>query len=160
MLDTARNFIPIPDILEANLILEKKITFTIDLFLQLIDSLSYSKQNVFHWHLTDSQSFPLLMPSLPDFVRYGAYKPNQVYMPDQVQTCQSPQWPSCIVSSIISSPALQIYYQVKELVEYARERGVQVNKENQVTHDNRKICDDHRRYIDWKYRRMPGCSRA
>ena len=27
MLDTARNFIPIPDILEANLILEK-ITFT------------------------------------------------------------------------------------------------------------------------------------
>ena len=86
MLDTARNFIPIPDILEANLILEKKITFTIDLFLQLIDSLSYSKQNVFHWHLTDSQSFPLLMPSLPDFVRYGAYKPDQVYMPDQVQT--------------------------------------------------------------------------
>ena len=63
-----------------------KITFTIDIFLQLIDSLSYSKQNVFHWHLTDSQSFPLLMPSLPDFVRYGAYKPDQVYMPDQVQT--------------------------------------------------------------------------
>ena len=30
MLDTARNFIPIPDILEANLILEK-ITFTINL---------------------------------------------------------------------------------------------------------------------------------
>ena len=26
------------------------------------------------------------MPSLPDFVRYGAYKPDQVYMPDQVQT--------------------------------------------------------------------------
>ena len=51
---------------------------------QLIDSMSYSKQNVFHWHLTDSQSFPLLMPSLPDFVRYGAYRPDQVYMPDQV----------------------------------------------------------------------------
>ena len=101
------------------------------------------------------------MPSLPDFVRYGAYKPDQVYMPDQVQPCQLPQWPSCILSSIISSLALQIYYQVKELVEYARERGVQVNKENQGTHDNTKICDDDpRRYIDWKYRRIPGCSRA
>ena len=46
--------------------------------------MSYSKQNVFHWHLTDSQSFPLLMPSLPDFVRFGAYRPDQVYTPDQV----------------------------------------------------------------------------
>lgn len=67
MLDTARNFIPIPDILK------------------LIDSMSYSKQNVFHWHITDSQSFPLLMPSLPDFVRFGAYRQDQVYMPDQVK---------------------------------------------------------------------------
>ena len=85
-----------------------------EIFLQLIDSLSYSKQNVLHW-----QSFPLLMPSLPDFVRYGAYKPDQVYMPDQVQPCQLPQWPSCIVSSFVSRQALLIYYQVKELVEYA-----------------------------------------
>ena len=36
---------------------------------------------------------------------------------------------------------------MKELVEYARERGVQVNKENQGTHDNTKICDDPQRYI-------------
>ena len=94
------------------------------------------------------------MPSLPDFVRYGAYKPDQVYMPDQVQPCQLPQWPSCIVSSFVSRQALLIYYQVKELVEYA-------GKKNQGTHKNTKICDDDpRRYIDWKYRRIPGCSRA
>ena len=82
MLDTARNFIPIPDILKANIHRFSSLYFK--LFFQLIDSMSYSKQNVFHWHLTDSQSFPLVMPSLPDFVRYGAYRPDQVYMPEQV----------------------------------------------------------------------------
>ena len=91
MLDTARNFIPIPDILKVeyypNIIFFRLFFYPADLFsylIQLIDSMSYSKQNVFHWHLTDSQSFPLLMPSLPDFVRYGAYRQDQVYMPDQV----------------------------------------------------------------------------
>ena len=29
--------------------------------------------NVFHWHISDSQSFPLELPSLPEFSRYGAY---------------------------------------------------------------------------------------
>ena len=82
MLDTARNFIPIPDILKANIPTLSQLNFKS--FFQLIDSMSYSKQNVFHWHLTDSQSFPLVMPSLPDFVRYGAYRPDQVYMPEQV----------------------------------------------------------------------------
>jgi len=113
MLDTARNFIPIPDILK------------------LIDSMSYSKQNVFHWHLTDSQSFPLVMPSLPDFVRYGAYRPDQVYMPEQV----------------------------KELVEYARERGVQVVPELdapahvgagwQAVNEKLTVCVNREPWTEW-----------
>jgi hexosaminidase len=61
MLDTARNFIPVSKIKEV------------------IDSLSYSKMNVFHWHITDTQSFPLTLDSLPDFVKFGAYSPDMVY---------------------------------------------------------------------------------
>eukprot|EP00092_Neocalanus_flemingeri_P015685 GFUD01016979.1.p1 GENE.GFUD01016979.1~~GFUD01016979.1.p1 ORF type:complete len:641 (+),score=196.19 GFUD01016979.1:63-1985(+) len=60
-LDTSRNFIPVSKIKE------------------LIDSLSYSKMNVFHWHITDTQSFPLILDSLPDFVKFGAYSPDMVY---------------------------------------------------------------------------------
>ena len=45
----------------------------------LIDSLSYSKLNVFHWHLTDTQSFPLYLDSLPMFAEYGAYSPEMTY---------------------------------------------------------------------------------
>ena len=54
--------------------------------------------NVFHWHITDSQSFPLHLSSLPDFSRYGAYSPEQVY------TSQD----------------------VRDLVTYANDRGVRV----------------------------------
>ena len=45
----------------------------------LIDSLSYSKLNVLHWHLTDTQSFPLYLDSLPMFAEYGAYSPEMTY---------------------------------------------------------------------------------
>lgn len=35
--------------------------------------MSYNKLNVFHWHLTDSQSFPLVLDSLPELAEKGAY---------------------------------------------------------------------------------------
>jgi hexosaminidase len=58
--------------------------------------MSYSKLNVFHWHIVDTQvpdpctalhptqSFPLVMPSLPGFSAWGAYSSDQVYSPNQV----------------------------------------------------------------------------
>ena len=51
----------------------------------MIESLSYSKLNVFHWHLTDSQSFPLQLPSLPEFSVWGAYSPQMVYTPADIR---------------------------------------------------------------------------
>lgn len=80
MLDTARNFVPVTKIKE------------------LINSLSFGKMNVLHWHITDSQSYPLVLPSLPGFAAFGAYREDLVYTTDQVQ----------------------------ELVIYARDRGVQI----------------------------------
>lgn len=41
LIDTARNFLPVPDILRT------------------INGLASVKMNVLHWHATDSQSFPL-----------------------------------------------------------------------------------------------------
>jgi len=37
------------------------------------------KLNVFHWHITDSQSFPLALESYPDFAKFGAYSPKKIY---------------------------------------------------------------------------------
>lgn len=66
MIDTSRNFIPLDTL--------KKILF----------GMAANKLNVFHWHLTDSQSFPLILPSVPQLAQYGAYAPGMTYTPEEV----------------------------------------------------------------------------
>ncbi|EFX61848.1 hypothetical protein DAPPUDRAFT_337961, partial [Daphnia pulex] len=80
IIDTSRNFVSVPVI--------KKI----------IDGMSYDKLNVFHWHLTDSQSFPFVSTREPRLALYGAYSSDQVYQPEDI----------------------------KELVHYATVRGVKI----------------------------------
>jgi N-acetyl-beta-hexosaminidase len=60
--------------------------------------MSASKLNTFHWHLTDSQSFPYDSIQFPEMARWGAYSGEEVYTPEDV----------------------------KELTTYARIRGVRV----------------------------------
>lgn len=67
MLDTARNFLPISAIERT------------------ISGMGASKLNVFHWHITDSQSFPLEIPSVPQLTRYGAYSPHKIYSPNDIR---------------------------------------------------------------------------
>ncbi|XP_022911919.2 probable beta-hexosaminidase fdl isoform X1 [Onthophagus taurus] len=80
MIDTARNFMSLTSLKRS------------------ISAMSANKLNVFHWHISDSQSFPLEIPSVPEIHEYGAYNADSYY---SVQD-------------------------VKELVEYARLRGVRV----------------------------------
>nr|AYK27452.1 beta-N-acetylglucosaminidase [Lasioderma serricorne] len=80
LLDTARNFIPI------------------DAIKRSIDGMAASKMNIFHWHITDSHSFPFVSKSRPELTRLGAYSSSQVYTEDDV----------------------------RDLIEYARVRGVKV----------------------------------
>lgn len=80
LLDTSRNFISIPVI--------KKI----------IDGMAANKLNTFHWHITDTHSFPFQSVTFPQLTQYGAYSPEQVYTT----------------------------HHILELVEYARVRGVRI----------------------------------
>ncbi|GAB5587375.1 hypothetical protein Unana1_02275 [Umbelopsis nana] len=83
MLDTARNYYPVKAILRT------------------IDAISYHKLNVFHWHISDSQSFPMLFDKIPELADKGAYVyrgVKQVYNKQDVAT----------------------------IVKYARNRGVRV----------------------------------
>ena len=88
ILDTSRNF------------------FSISLLKRVIDGLSYNKMNVFHWHITDSHSFPLEIKSVPELTEWGAYSKHQIYSQKDI----------------------------KELVEYARVRGVKVIKNQNLAH--------------------------
>ncbi|GLT38263.1 hypothetical protein SLA2020_125220 [Shorea laevis] len=66
MLDTSRNFYGVKDILRT------------------IEAMSANKLNVFHWHITDSQSFPLVVPSEPDLAAKGSYGADMQYSPADV----------------------------------------------------------------------------
>lgn len=80
MLDTSRNY------------------FSVQSIKRTIHAMSLSKLNVFHWHVTDSHSFPLVVAGQPDLSKYGAYRPEKIYTAADV----------------------------KEIVEYGRVRGVAV----------------------------------
>ncbi|EFA05959.1 putative beta-hexosaminidase fdl-like Protein [Tribolium castaneum] len=81
LLDTSRHYIPKEHILK------------------LIETMSYNKLNVFHWHITDDYSFPYVSKAFPQMSNKGAFHPT-----------------------------LMIYEQdfVSEVQEYARKRGIRV----------------------------------
>jgi hexosaminidase len=70
MMDTARHFFPVPDILRT------------------IDAMSWNKLNRLHVHVTDSQSWPLEIPSMPEVSAKGAYHPSQTYSPADIDHIQ------------------------------------------------------------------------
>ncbi|XP_053679103.1 chitooligosaccharidolytic beta-N-acetylglucosaminidase [Anopheles nili] len=80
LIDTARNFIPVK-------LLKKQL-----------DAMATSKMNVFHWHVTDTQSFPLMIDRIPEMVSYGAYSSDAIYTPNEV----------------------------KDVIQYAKYRGIRV----------------------------------
>lgn len=68
---------------------------------QIVDGLHASKLNVLHWHIVDSQSFPCGSDRYPLLAAKGAYAPKAVYSPNDM----------------------------RELVAYAKLRGVRVMPE-------------------------------
>nr|CAD7193750.1 unnamed protein product [Timema douglasi] len=66
LLDTARNYLPLDDIKRT------------------VDAMASSKLNVLHWHATDTQSFPLDFPRVPELASFGAYSSREVYTPSDV----------------------------------------------------------------------------
>ncbi|KAL6620254.1 hypothetical protein ACP70R_035393 [Stipagrostis hirtigluma subsp. patula] len=85
LIDTSRHYLPVPVIKSV------------------IDSMTYSKLNVLHWHIVDGQSFPIEVPSYPKLWD-GAYSYSERYTLDDSA----------------------------EIVQYAEKRGVNVLAEIDV----------------------------
>lgn len=67
MIDSGRNFISVPKIYEQ------------------IDGLALSKMNILHWHITDTQSWPIQVNAYPQLTK-DAYSPREIYSPNDVQS--------------------------------------------------------------------------
>lgn len=67
LLDTARHFEPLPTLYA------------------IIDSLTYAKYNVLHWHIVDAESFPFDSPTYPQLARAGAFSPSERYSPEDIE---------------------------------------------------------------------------
>ncbi|KAG6872266.1 hypothetical protein C0995_011403 [Termitomyces sp. Mi166 len=101
MLDTARNYFPVEDIKRT------------------LDAMSWVKINTFHWHVVDSQSFPLVVPGYTELSEKGAYSSAQVYTPADV----------------------------KEIVAYAAARGIDVMPEIDTPGHTSIIAKAHPEHI-------------
>lgn len=58
--------------------------FSTDTIKRIISGMSHVKLNRFHWHLTDSQSFPFISKKYPELSLYGAYSSQEVYTHDDI----------------------------------------------------------------------------
>lgn len=83
LIDSARHFEPIQTIMKV------------------IDSLTYAKMNLVHWHLVDAQSFPFDAPSHPELGKKGAWSNQERFTPSDIAA----------------------------VIEYARQRGIRVMME-------------------------------
>ncbi|KAM9969362.1 hypothetical protein ACTFIR_001196 [Dictyostelium discoideum] len=82
MLDTSRHF------------------YSVDTILKVIESLSYNKFNTLHWHIIDSQSFPLSSKSYPNLIN-GAWSKSEIYS----------------------------YHDIKRIIKYGKENGIRIQLE-------------------------------
>ncbi|KAJ7162970.1 beta-hexosaminidase [Mycena filopes] len=71
MLDTSRNL--------------QVLLFPVADIKRTLDAMSWVKINMFHWHITDSQSWSLVLPEFPELAQKGAYSASEVYSPADVQ---------------------------------------------------------------------------
>ncbi|QRW20165.1 beta-hexosaminidase [Rhizoctonia solani] len=100
-LDTARNYFPVADIKRT------------------LDAMSWVKLNQFHWHIVDSQSFPLTLSKFPELAAKGAYSSKQIYSEADV----------------------------KGIITYAAQRGIDVMLEIDTPGHTAIIGESHPEYI-------------
>ena len=82
LVDTSRNFFSTKSLKSVS---TKLLVGVIMAENQILDGMSMVKLNVFHWHITDSQSWPLDLASYPELAKAGAYSLSRKYTEDDIK---------------------------------------------------------------------------
>ncbi|KAG6825266.1 hypothetical protein H0H92_004254 [Tricholoma furcatifolium] len=98
-------------------------TFPVSDIKRTLDAMSWVKINTFHWHVVDSQSFPLEIPGFPELSGMGAYSSSEVYSSADVQ----------------------------DIVAYAGARGIDVLMEIDTPGHTTSIAESHPEHIACAY---------
>ena len=61
------------------------VSFPVSDIKRTLDAMSWVKINTLHWHVVDSQSFPLVIPGFDQLAEKGAYNAKSVYTPEDVK---------------------------------------------------------------------------
>ena len=67
----------------------KPRSFPVDDIKRTLLAMSFVKMSMFHWHIVDSQIFPLVVDAFPELAQTGAYSSKKVYTPQDVQDIAS-----------------------------------------------------------------------
>ncbi|XP_012157520.1 probable beta-hexosaminidase fdl isoform X2 [Ceratitis capitata] len=59
--------------------------FTVEAIKRTIVGMSHAKLNRFHWHITDTQSFPYVSKNFPEMAIHGAYSEHETYTFEDVR---------------------------------------------------------------------------
>ncbi|KAL9913864.1 probable beta-hexosaminidase fdl isoform X1 [Glossina fuscipes] len=59
--------------------------FSLEAIKRTIAAMSHAKLNRFHWHITDSQSFPYVSKHYPELASYGAYSDHETYTLEEIR---------------------------------------------------------------------------
>lgn len=98
--------------------------FTVEEVKQFIDNMVKYKFNMFHWHLTDDEGWRIEIKSLPKLTEVGAWRQEQIgwfgsfSQPDP--------------DALKNYGGFYTHEQIREIVEYAKERNIQVMPEIDV----------------------------
>ncbi|KAF9000175.1 glycoside hydrolase [Hymenopellis radicata] len=66
-------------------LISRTFLYSLDALKRTLTTMSYAKMNMFHWHIVDSQSFPLVVPQFPELAVDAAYAPELIYNSSDVQ---------------------------------------------------------------------------
>ena len=90
----------------------------------LLDLMARFKLNRFHWHLTDDQGWRLDVPGYPELVRHGAVRPASVRRGQVAHTGDREDADK--FDGVPYGPYFYTGDDLREVVAYAAERGIQV----------------------------------